>query len=94
MASSFPAPLPKSPMAGVTSPTMMSGMANERNSPNSELNVTNTRVAQSGKNCPKTIPATIAMTTLANREILSFFFMVLRDFIADDGDDDAHQRTD
>ena len=50
MASSFPAPFPNSPIAGVTKPKIISGMENDRKFPNKELNVTNIRTILAGKN--------------------------------------------
>lgn len=46
----FPAPLPMSAMATVTSPTIMSGMEKLRNSLKIPLNVTNIRTSGAGKN--------------------------------------------
>ena len=89
MSSNFPAPFPKSPIAGVTNPRMMSGMANDRKLPNKELNVTKIRAIPSGRNWPNTTPATIAITTLANREIFILFMMLLY-FIAGSGYENTH----
>ena len=50
MASSFPAPFPNSPIAGVTRPRIINGMENDRKFPNKELNVTNIRTILAGKN--------------------------------------------
>lgn len=55
-----PAPFPKSEIAGVTSPIMMSGMANVRKFANTALNVTNIFAIGNGMNCPKTIARMIA----------------------------------
>ena len=76
MARSFPAPLPKSPIAGVTSPTIIRGMAKDRKLPNNELKVTNIRAILIGKKLPKIIPAKMAITTLASSETFSFFLML------------------
>ena len=47
-----PAPFPKSEMAGIISPMIMSGMAKVRKLPNSPLKVTNIRATGTGRNCP------------------------------------------
>ena len=52
IASNFPAPFPRSPMAGVTSPRMIRGMENERKFPNNELKVTKIRAIPFGRNWP------------------------------------------
>ena len=87
-----PAPLPNSPMAGVTNPTIINGMANERKFPNNELNVTNKRIMLSGKNCPNRIPATIAIRTFTKR-LIFIFFMVFFYFEAQDSNKNAHKWT-
>ena len=81
---SFPAPLPRSPIAGVTSPNMIRGMENDRKLPNNELKVTKIRAIPPGKNWPNNTPAAIAITTLVNNDTL-IFFMVLLYFEANGG---------
>ena len=73
MSNSLPAPLPISAIAGVTSPTMMSGMRNERKWLKMLLKVTNTLTAHSGKNVPHVTPRIMAMMTRGNRPILDSF---------------------
>ena len=70
---SLPAPLPISAMAGVTSPTMMSGIKNPRNSLNSALNVTNTRTGMSGETMPRQMPRIMATMILGSRPNFNFF---------------------
>jgi len=88
----LPAPRPKSPIAGVTNPTMINGIANDRKFPNRELNVTNMRESQSGKNCPKTIPKTMAITTLSSSDTFGIFIF-LKYFVANRSDKYTHQWT-
>lgn len=66
---SRPAPFPKSEMAGIISPMIMSGMAKVRKLPNSPLKVTNIRATGTGRNCPSAIPVAMAMRTCHRREI-------------------------
>ena len=92
-ASNLPAPLPNSPMAGVTNPRIMSGIENDRKLPNKELNVTKMRAIPPGRNCPNTTPAAMAMTTLASNDTFSFFIFPFY-FEPDRSTRDAHQRAD
>jgi hypothetical protein len=62
-----------SAIAGMTSPTIIRGIMNPRNSPKSELNVLKVLTIHSGTNIPTRIPAAIAMAILARRLIFSFF---------------------
>ena len=66
-ASHLPAPAPSSEMAGAMSPRMISGITKPRKLPNSPLTVTKTRVSQSGKKSPQTMPSTMAMMILGSR---------------------------
>lgn len=72
-----PAPFPKSEMAGIISPMIMSGMAKVRKLPNSPLKVTNIRATGTGRNCPSAIPVTMAMRTCHRREIRNFFITLM-----------------
>lgn len=60
-------------MAGVMSPTISSGIMNDRKLPNSELNVAKIRANQTGANSPTIIPRIMAITTLPSRGILESF---------------------
>lgn len=73
--SSLPAPLPMSAIAGVTSPTMMSGIRKPRNSLKSALNVTNTRTGMSGDTMPNPIPRIMAMIILGSKPNLIFSYV-------------------
>lgn len=73
MARSRPAPLPSSPMAGVTRPTIISGMVKERKFPNRELMVVNIRAIGIGSMYPKVIPSNMANATLPRSETLILF---------------------
>ena len=77
--SSLPAPLPMSAMAGVTSPTIISGIRNPRNSLKSELNVTNMRTGISGVSMPRAIPRAMAIIILGNKPILGILMSVRTD---------------
>ena len=73
----LPAPLPKSAMAGIIRPTMMSGMANVRKLPNKPLNVTKIRAIASGRNCPNNTPKATAIRTCTNSVgFFSFIFLI------------------
>ena len=76
-------------MAGVTNPTIIKGMEKERNSPKSELKVTNKRAIPPGRNWPNRMPAAMAMTTLPSSE-MCIFFMMLFDFVANSGHKYTH----
>ena len=60
-------------MAGVTSPTMSSGIRKPKKLPKMELNVTKTRTHGAVSTLPRTTPNTMAMRMRGNRPILIFF---------------------
>ena len=68
-----------SAMAGVTSPTIISGIRNPRNSLKSELNVTNMRTGISGVSMPRAIPRAMAIIILGNKPILGILMSVRTD---------------
>ena len=75
MISILPADLPMSAIAGVTSPTMIRGIANPRNWLKIPLNVRNNLTAHSGTISPAMIPDAMAIRILPNRPIFSLFII-------------------
>lgn len=74
IASSFPAPSPKSPIPGATNPIIIRGIANPKKLPKIPLNVAKNRTTGSGKNVPTSIPIMIAIINLGNKP--SFFKII------------------
>ena len=76
MKSILPALVPMSAIAGVTSPTIIRGMANPRNWLNMPLKVMNIRAIQSGAANPDPIPSAIADRIFQSRLIFSLFMLL------------------
>ena len=73
--SSLPAPRPTSPIAGVTSPIIMSGTTNPMNWLNTPLNVAKNRMTPIGITRPSSIPRMIATIMRGSNPI--FFIIYL-----------------
>ena len=76
IASSLPAPLPKSAMPGATNPNIIRGIMKERKSENMDEMVTNILTPHIGKNMDATIPAIIAIITFGSKPILNLKFIL------------------
>lgn len=63
------APLPKSAMAGVTKPKIISGIRKRSSWSNRALKVVKIRTPQAGMNKPKAIPKAMAISTRTKRGI-------------------------
>ena len=76
----LPAEAPIRPIAGATSPSIISGIENPRKLPNIPLNVENTLPAHTGISGARRMPSAMAIIILVNRFIRIFFIFGMRCF--------------